>query len=496
MRSIKKAAVSACCVMLIIAAAMTGCSSGTMEKSGQHDTNTAKKSVNLIYFTIGEPDKDLGIVNKAINKLLRKKLGITITYQKINWQSYDSKMLELVSSDTPFDIAYANNYATYAQKGAWLCLDDYLKNEGKQMYQAINPILWNGVRMMDGKIYGVPTNKELAVPEVWMYPSYIVKKYNININQYLTLESLEPVLKLIKEREPTYQAMELDKDSSNFFALYGYEYVTNRYLPLMVKSNAQNPKIVNIFETQVCRNILNTLRRYYKAGYINADAALRTSPSLEKGKKVFWRPASGGPYSEVTWSQQRGYQIVAKQVTDTVVTTESARGGVMAVNAKTEHPSECVKFLNLLNTDSDLRNLVNYGIEGVHYKLSGKGQIVLTDRSQNYSGVQYTQGNWFILKTLGGANADPLDKWNQYKAFNAQAVKSRVFGFTPNLEDYETEISNIRSVWDKYYSCLMTGSVDVDTELPKFQKELNDAGIRQIQNALQKQLDQWLKTNK
>ena len=196
----------------------------------------------------------------------------------------------------------------------------------------------------------------------------------------------------------------------------------------------------------------------------------------------------------MTWSQQRGYTVVAQQVTGTVVTTESTRGGVMAVNAKTEHPTECVKFLNLLNTDPDLRNLINYGVEGIHYTLNSKGQVLLTEQSQDYSGVQYTQGNWFILKTLGGVNADPPDKWNKYKAFNAQAVKSKVLGFTPNIDSFETEISNIRSIWDKYYPCLMTGSVDVDTELPKFQKELNDAGIGRIQGALQKQLDQWLKT--
>ena len=75
----------------------------------------------------------------------------------------------------------------------------------------------------------------------------------------------------------------------------------------------------------------------------------------------------------------------------------------MAVNANTKHPVECIKFLNLLNTDPEIRNLFNYGIEGVHYTLDEQGQVVPnTDKDSHgdplpdapasrYSGVQYTQ---------------------------------------------------------------------------------------------------------
>ena len=114
----------------------------------------------------------------------------------------------------------------------------------------------------------------------------------------------------------------------------------------------------------------------------------------------------------------------------------------MAVNANTKHPVECIKFLNLLNTDPEIRNLFNYGIEGVHYTLDEQGQVVPnTDKDSHgdllpdapasrYSGVQYTQGNWFILKTMGSDNPDPLSKVGsipQVQRWRRQVHRARLY---------------------------------------------------------------------
>lgn len=482
-----------------MALTLTGCNS---TQYNDQKAMVAKNTVNLIYYTIGEPDKDLKMVNEKINEITSEKIGVTISYIKVGWQEYEDRLNTMVQAGTPFDIAFATNYAAYYKRGAWLKLDDYLSNVGKDMYNVIDPMFWDGVRMDDGGIYGVPTNKELAVREQWMYPADLVTKYGIDISAYNDLESLEPLLEMIKQNEPDYVPMELDHDSHNFFALYGYEYVIDKKVPLMVNSLDPESPVINIFETDESLQVLNTLRRYYKKGYINEDAALRESQGLKKGDKVFWKSSGGGPLADSSWSKDRGYKVVANPVTPELVTTESVRGGIMAVSADTKYPVECVKFLNLLNTDPELRNLINYGIQGVHYNLDDNGQVVLiTDQDKNgnsipdsspgYTGIQYTQGNWFILNTMGGDSPEPLDKWDQFRVANAHAVKSSVLGFTPDLSMMPIQIQNIEMVWQKYYSSLMTGSVDVNTELPKFNEELKRAGIDEVKAEVQRQLDEW-----
>ncbi|WP_219834612.1 ABC transporter substrate-binding protein [Paenibacillus sp. R14(2021)] len=486
-------------LVLLLTLPVAGCFSA----SG-NDENAALpgNTVNLIYYTIGDPDKDLKMVNDRINEILVKKIGVTITYIKVGWQEYEDRLNTLVSAGTPFDIAFATEYTTLAQRGAWLRLNDYLSNVGKGMYDAIEPIFWQGVRMDDGGIYGVPTNKEVAVRDQWMYPDMLVKKYHIDISKYTTLASLEPLFRMIKEKEPAYQPMELDKDSQNFFALDGYEYVSEKTLPLMVRVLDPSSPVVNIFETEEARKVLDILRRYYVKGYINEDAAMRESQGLKRGAQVFWKAAGGGPLSENSWSKDRGYKLVAYPVTPALITTESMRGGVMAVSADTKHPLESVKFLNLLNTDPEVRNLFNFGIEGVHYTLDRNGQVVPKSPTDNngkpipgaqpsYGGVQYTQGNWFILKTMGGKFPDPLDKWDQFRASNREAVNSSTLGFTPDLSRMPIQMQNIQMVWEKYFPSLMTGSVNVDSVLPKFNQELRQAGIDEVRSEVQRQLNAW-----
>lgn len=220
-------------IILLLVSLLSACASQNNTIAKSHPTT---QPVNLIYYTIGEPDKDLRLVNDKINEILLRKIGITMTYIKIGWQDYDERMHTIISSDSPFDVAFAQDYATYAKMGALLKLDDYLKTQGKEMYDAIDPIFWKGAQMNDGSIYGVPTNKELAVREQWMYPESLVRKYNIDITKYNTLESLEPLLRMIQLREPDYLPMELGRDAHNYFAMYGYEYISNTRLPLMIQS--------------------------------------------------------------------------------------------------------------------------------------------------------------------------------------------------------------------------------------------------------------------
>lgn len=447
--------------------------------------------VNLIYYTIGTPGNDLPEVNEKLNKLLLDKIGITVSYYIIPWDNYEATLESLVNTGKTFDIAYTGNaaiFAQYAQKGAWLMIDEYLETTGNDMYNVIDPVFWEGVTI-NGHIFGVPTNKELAVLDQWMFPEELINKYHIDLNEYTTLESLEPLFSMIQENEEDYLVMELDSKAHNYFTLLGYEYLVDRSLPLVVKSVSDDHKILNPFETQECIDLLYTIRKYYEAGYINEDASIKPSSELEKDKKVFFKIASGGPYAESIWSQDRNYNIVTVyDKSQKVVTTESTRAGVMSISAATEHPDESIAFLNLINTDAEVRNLLQYGIEGVHYSLTEEDQVEIID-DFGYKGVQYTQGNWFILKTLDG---DPTDKWDVYREFNSDTTKSSILGFTPDFSDLTEEVSSVNEVVEKYYSAIITGTVDLDINLPKFNAALKEAGIEKIQTVLQNQLDAWL----
>lgn len=274
------------------------------------------------------------------------------------------------------------------------------------------PRLWKGVTI-DGKIWGIPTNKELATPCHFLFSQELVERYGIDTHSTTALPLWSPFWRKLPRRSRAVSLCFLTPAASISGPWATYEYVTYDSIPLMVNSHDGSCQVVNIFETSYARETLQLLHRYYEAGYINQDACLRTSFSRFQGENVFLRLSAGGPDASTSYSTDFGYPIVAQQVSDSIVTTESAQGGVMVVNANTKHPEICLTFLNAVNTDPEVRNLLNYGIEGVHYTLTEEDQVQII--SPAYRGVPYTQGNWFILKTTVGNSPN---KWELYQEFN------------------------------------------------------------------------------
>ena len=261
---------------------------------------------------------------------------------------------------------------------------------------------------------------------------------------------------------------------------------------LMLFQPADNGIVADhAFAQEDVMELLRTLRRYYQLGYINEDAAIRTTLSRFPDERVFLRVASGGPDSAASYSQTFGYPIAVHQASESIVTSESTQGGVMAVNAYTQHPQECLAFLQALNTDAELRNLFNYGIEGVHYTLTENGQVRAI--SDGYTGVEYTQGNWFILRTREGERED---KWDVYREFNDAARESHLLGFIPSYEGLETERDAVAAVYQRYSAALFTGTVDPDKYVPRLLDELAEAGIDTLREGIQQQVDSFLRSQK
>ncbi len=104
-----------------------------------------------------------------------------------------------------------------------------------------------------------------------------------------------------------------------------------------------------------------------------------------------------------------------------------------------------MEFLTLLNTDPYLRNLVDKGIEGTHYKKNDDGTIEdLPARIDGYNMPSYSLGNHFILDLY---KDDPKDKWDKFKEFNASAVKkSPSLGFKFNSDPVRSELAAITNI--------------------------------------------------
>lgn len=93
---------------------------------------------------------------------------------------------------------------------------------------------------------------------------------------------------------------------------------------------------------------------------------------------------------------------------------------------------------------------------------------------------------------LDGAD---LSTFEVMKDDNQNCGKSKAFGFMFDSSGVKTQYTAVANVINQYLPGLRCGSLDPETELPKFQKQLKEAGIDEIIQAKQEQLDQWLSEN-
>ncbi|MBU3136905.1 ABC transporter substrate-binding protein [Clostridium gasigenes] len=478
MKKVKKLiALAACGIMS--ASIFTGCSGST---SG----SKSDEPVKLKWYTIGAEPKDLQVVQEEANKYLLDKMNVTIDMQFIDYGDYTQKMGVIINSGENFDLGFtcswAGDYLGNARKGGFLELNEYLETTGKDMKAAIDQRFWDGATI-DGKIYAVPNQKEISTAPMWVFTKEYIDKYNIPYKELHTLQDLEPWLKVIKENEPNIVPLYITKGFS------GPQYFDQLVDPIGVEHGDDTLTIKNMFETDQMKKDLETLRKYYKLGYINADSATAQD---DKSVKRFATKGDGQPYAEILWSKDLKYEVVATPIMDSFITNGSTTGSMIAVSSNSKNKEKSVEFLNLLNTDKELRNLLNYGIEGTHYNKMGEGQIELIEANRkNYEVGYYTLGNLFITDVLSN---EPLTKWDEFRAFNNSAKSSPALGFKFDTAKVSNEIAAVNNVLEEFKATLYSGSVDIDEYLGKLNNKLKEQGLDKVIAEMQTQIDEWKKT--
>jgi putative aldouronate transport system substrate-binding protein len=415
-----------------------------------------------------------------------------------SWGDFEPKMKVIINTGDDWDLCFTcswiNDYLQNAQRGVFLPLNDYLEKEGKGMYDAIDSRFWEAARV-NGTIYGVPTEKEISNMPMWVFTKEYVDKYNIPYQDIHDLEDLEPWLKLIKENEPDVVPLYVLKD----FGLQPY--MDTIQSPVGIEYGDDTLTVKNLYETEKFASYVETMRKYYLAGYINPDAATAVK---DNSVKRFVTRDVGQPFAENIWSKDLGYPVVASSITPPQVTNGSARGAMTAISANTHYPEKCVEFLNLVNTDEYLRNLLNYGIEGVHYekvpvpeeeKTAAKDRpytydvkVRLLPKAKDYTVPYWVQGGMFNTYVL---EADPVDKWAIFKEFNDEAEKTPATGFDFNVDPVSIQVAAFGNIMSEYTSTLYSGSVEPSEYIPDLNKKLKAAGIQDVIDEMQRQIDQW-----
>ena len=255
-------------------------------------------------------------------------------------------------------------------------------------------------------------------------------------------------------------------------------------------------KVYMSLETPEEQAHYDTMHKFFEEGFIRKDAATLGDYTQDMTAGKIFVKASGykpGLENETTNAYAMPYTVV-KLIPYAVMSTGDAMGAMQAISRTSKDPERAMMFLELINTDKYLNNLINYGIEGKHYVKVSENVIDYLPDSDNGKNSGYNpQMQWgFANQFLNYLfpNEDP-NKWQQYEEFNKTAIPAIDMGFVFDQSKVENEIAACKNVWAEYMPGLVTGTSDPKEVVPKAIEKFKEAGVQKIIDECQAQFDAW-----
>ena len=436
-------------------------------------------------------------INEKLNEITKEKINAKIEFEMIPLGEYTEKMNMKFTAGEEFDICFTgawNPYLPAVAKGAYAELtQDVLDKYAPDVVADLNSAVWDAIRV-NGKLYGIPLQQIYVRQTGIRFNTELLNKYGFDPSTVKTLDDLDEYAATIKASEPDavviYNYGHLIYE--NMVNYLGYDVIVSNTTPGVVYYAAETPVVFNQFESEEFKALCEKMREWNLAGYFPTDAVTGADSVGENDIRAIDTDPAHKPGGDITEGQLRGYDITGIAFGDCAMTTGAVQATITAVSATSKNVERAVAFINLLDSDPEVLNLICHGIEGTDYEFVGDKADGLIKPISDYPGMlSFLVGNVFNEYYT---DASQVGTWPETAEINANAQASCILGFAFDSEPVATQIAQCSAVVEEYLPALNCGAVDVDSTLEAFNAALKDAGVEQIIAEMQSQIDAWLAT--
>lgn len=468
-------------VLLVTALLFTGCGK----------TSNEDEVVTLTWYLPGTTLPAQDEVMKVFNEKLSDKYGMRLELAFIDYGNFDTKMQVINAGREEYDLVYTSNWLNDYHKnvamGSLLDITGLLDTHAPKLKASMPDYIWDAIKV-DGKIYAaINWQIQAGASGLRMEKEYL-DHLGVNYEQLKKIEDFEPIIKSYNEEKS--KPANVPGLWKTLMASYGLADVVSNSCPAAIYCNEDGkPVVVNQYETPEYETYIRLRERWRKEGLTQSN--LLTAEDIykfeQKKNLLFNSNGTYKPGGDIEASQNLGYDVVQIQMSNPMVATGNLLATMTGVNAASKHPEKAVEFLEVINSDKELYNLLSFGIEGKNYKKISDTKIEVIDAQS------YNVSNWMIGSVANSYITGKLPDtiWEDTKKYNEESSISPLLGFNVDTSSFVAELSNCANVLSEYSDILDQGLVNVDEKYPEFKKELKTAGVNKLVKELQKQIDKW-----
>lgn len=477
--------------------------------------------ITVVLRTLGTVDESASdAVEEAVNEITRREINVAVDLMWVDSAKYETQVPMMITGNEKMDLMMftpnpSTTYNTLMSQNQLMDITSYIDEYGPEIKNTLGDDLL-AATSKDGHIYGVGNYGPLTFKSMLLVRRDLADEAGVTqqLESATTWAEIENALKAISQQSgmglvnadingtvllanPALSAGENFSD--------GYVYDNLGDSANMFMANKETGKIECLYFNSDVQEVLRRTYDWYQEGLIYKDAAMAQDfgTTLLKngvGCGLITTTEVGG---EITAAASTGYDMIILNPVDenaSMITTGILTKFGFGIPVTALEPEAAIKFLNLLYTsDSGLGNLLAWGIEGRDYIINEDGLADypegVTSETVPYHIADFLYGS--RMNVTPWAGNDPNLRQIQEES-NRAAKVSPYLGFNLDNTGLEATLTACINVFEKYKTTILSGSCsqDYDTYYQEFLDELTANGINDLVEAYQKQLDDWLSSQK
>lgn len=371
------------------------------------------KEQKAMGITVEETEEETEETLPLEDETIVNELGITITkYPEVGQKQFD---IFLVTSYSQY-MDYIDN--EYIQQ-----LDGELSGSSKLLKTYIYPT-YLALANVSGT-YGIPNNHPVGEYQYLLVNKELVDKYDYDpdslssvlkcgefikdIGNQVKKGDLQDVVPLLGEVEAAnmhYFGINEDKQE--------WSMIANQITNSMSYQSPCIPK--SIFSTNVYINTVGLMKELKELGYVGDG-------TVKDGQKFAVGVVSGDPNVAAQYEDEYYVKTYAKPM----MVEEDVFGAMFAVSTWSKSLARSMEIITYLNTSSDIRTILQYGVQGVHWDYEREdSKDTIKVISNDYKMRITDTGN--VYMTYPGPGR-PMSDWDAGKQMNLDMISSPFIKF-------------------------------------------------------------------
>ena len=332
---------------LVLCFALAACGNGSSAKSNPStpasgsqtsgtpstDVPTGADPVEIVFgmFTSAEY-ADMAMVDKAVSDYTLEKYNFSVKTIPLIAPTYSDNVMLMMMGQEQLDLFHNGTLGSFdlvnwANQGMLADLTDLLASDGQGVTEALGDYVNCGY--VSGKLYFVPRLAEMAKAQGFSFNKKMIDDANIDISNIKTLEDMTPVLAALKEAYPTVAPLGVAASAETIARFFLQVDNLGNDVSGVLLNNGQDkdPKIVNLYESDIYVKTVKLIDEWSKAGYIIADVnTIQDEAQAQLGAgRIACYCDDLKPGHDLQDSGRAGTEVVSVQLTPALAATSRSR---------------------------------------------------------------------------------------------------------------------------------------------------------------------------